>query len=120
MKIRPAQSRLLVRLALAADDSTISLSSPRRRGNQTPPKPQRDSRWGGSKEVFADEARADVIPEAGWKRLESLAARFEAELAYADTCLDDDSSPAKVESLLATSSELRRVAILQRFVETAY
>src|SRR3954469_19705704 len=120
METRPAQPRLLLRLALASDNSKIPLSPPGRRGLETPPKTQRDSLWAVTDETFTDETREDVIPEAGWERLESLAARFEAELAYADTCLDDDPPPAQVESLLATSSELRRVAILQRFVERAY
>src|SRR5436305_12532285 len=103
METRPAQSRLLLRLALAIDDSKIPLSPPGRRCLETPPKPHRDSQWAVADEVFTDEVRADVIPEAGWERLESLTTRFEAELAYADTCLDDDPPAAKVENLLATS-----------------
>ncbi len=120
METRPAQSRLLLRLALAINNSEIPLSPSGRRGLEAPLKTLRDRRWAATDEAFTDEARPDVISEAGWERLESLAARFEAELAYADTFLDDDPPPAKVESLLATSSELRRVAILQRFVERAY
>lgn len=120
MESRPAQSRLLLRLALAAEDGKSPISRPGPRSHKTPPKPQHDNRLTIADEAFTDEARVDVIPEAGWKRLESLAARFEAELAYANACLEDDPTPVQMESLLATSSELRRVAILQRFVDRVY
>lgn len=120
METRPAQSRLLLRLALAAEDDKNPISPPGSRSRKTPPKPQHDSRWAVPDEAFTDEAWVDVIPEAGWERLESLAARFETELAYADACLDDDPTPAQMGSLLSSSSELRRVAILQRFVDRVY
>jgi tetratricopeptide (TPR) repeat protein len=102
METRPAQSRLLLRLAQTIAESKIPISPSRHRHD-----PQRTK----------DEA---VVPEAGWQRLNSLSADFEAELAYADSCLDDDPSPSEMETLLATSSELRRAAILQRFVNRAY
>jgi tetratricopeptide (TPR) repeat protein len=118
METRPAQSRLLLQLALALEDSRVSI--PGQHGHATPPKTPSNSGWVVRNEDLTDEERADVITVAGWERLESLAALFEAELAYADACLDDDPPPSKMEVLLATSSELRRVAILQRFVERAY
>jgi len=100
METRPAQSRLLLRIAAAIADSKVPISSP--------------------DQAATDKERTEVIPEAGWDRLGSLAARFEAELAYAGSCLDDELPPSTMETLLASSSELRRVAILQRYVDKAY
>src|SRR6185295_14697597 len=97
METRPAQSRLLLRIAAAIADSKVPISSP--------------------DQAATDKERTEVIPEAGWDRLGSLAARFEAELAYAGSCLDDELPPSTMETLLASSSELRRVAILQRYVD---
>jgi hypothetical protein len=105
METRPAQSRLLLRIAQAITDSKIPIPPPRHRH------PRRRGK---------DEEPSEVIPGAGWQRLDSLSAQFEAELAYAESCLEDDPSPSQIEMLLATSYELRRAAILQCIVNRAY
>ena len=105
---------------MAIADSKIPISPPRRRRHSPPPTDPQDSPRAKEDQATPEEEQAPVIPEAGWERLETLAARFDAELAYADACLDDEPPPSRMEMLLANSSELRRVAILQRFVDRAY
>jgi tetratricopeptide (TPR) repeat protein len=68
----------------------------------------------------ANQEQAEAMPEDRWKELETLNARFDAELAYADSCLEEEPPPSDMEMLLASASELRRAAILQRFVDRVY
>jgi len=95
-------SRLLLRLALALEG--CNLPGPVRR-----------------RTAAADGAQAQEIPpESAWQRFETVRTSFERELAFADSCLADDPPRSRIQMLLANSSELRRVAILQRFMERAY
>ena len=64
--------------------------------------------------------KADPLPEAAWQRLQHLSTLFESELSFADSFLADDPPSSRVEILLTNSSHLRKVAILQRFIERAY
>jgi tetratricopeptide (TPR) repeat protein len=92
-------SRLLFRLALALEGSKFPVSGRRVAGEGELP---------------------ENLPESSWQHLENLGNRFAAELAFADSCLAEDPPRFRIKILLANSSELRRVAILQRFVERAY
>jgi hypothetical protein len=96
-----AQSSLLLRLALAVAESKPPLPSKPAKSERTSEQPE-------------------ALSEAAWKRLEGLRTRFESELGFADTWLADDPPSSRVEMLLANSSELRKLAILQRFIERAY
>jgi tetratricopeptide (TPR) repeat protein len=68
----------------------------------------------------ADEGSLEEYPESFWERLHEVAARFEAELQFADAFLEDNTTSLQASLMLGNSSELRRVAILQRLVEKAY
>jgi len=93
-------SRLLLRLALTRGDCKLPNLARRR---------------------IAEEGGApETLPESAWRHLENLKNRFAVELAYADSCLAEDPPRFRIQMLLANSSELRRVAILQRFLEKAY
>lgn len=92
-------SHLLFRLALALEGSKFSVSGRRVAGEGKLP---------------------ESLPESSWQHLENLGNRFAAELAFADSCLAEDPPRFRIKMLLANSSELRRVAILKRFVERAY
>ena len=81
METRPAQSRLLLRLALAIDDSKIPLSPPGRRCLETPPKPHRDSQGEVTDEVFTDEVRDWGIP-ALHRCIEGLACVTAVHICY--------------------------------------
>ena len=93
-------SRLLFRLALALEGSKFPVSAGRR--------------------VAGEGGLPESLPESSWQHLKNLGNRFAAELAFADSCLAEDPPRFRIKMLLANSSELRRVAILQRFVEKAY
>jgi tetratricopeptide (TPR) repeat protein len=64
--------------------------------------------------------KANPLSESAWQRLEDLGTLFESELSFADSFLADDPPSSRVKVLLANSSHLRKVAILQRFIERAY
>jgi hypothetical protein len=64
--------------------------------------------------------RPESLPETVWQRLEHFTQVFESELRFADCFLADDPPSSRVQMLLANSTPLRRVAILQRFIERAY
>src|SRR6185295_19921898 len=108
-----AQSRLLIRLAQVVSDSGYPVSAWRSRGQRPLPKEER-------KEGELSIAEADVIQEPTWEHLESLRLRFESELTFADSYLAEDPPSARIQLLLGNSSELRKLAILQRFIERAY
>ncbi len=113
------QSRLLLRLALALGDCKIPTPTAGRRSSaaisgETP----REA--GAEEQEHARDVEPEALSEAAWQRLQSLNLRFESELAYADSCLAEDPPSSRVEILLANSTELRKVAILQRFLERAY
>jgi tetratricopeptide (TPR) repeat protein len=93
-------SRLLLRLALTREDCKLPNSARRR--------------------IAGEGGLPETLPESAWQHLESLRNRFAGELAYADSCLAEDPPRFRIQMLLANSSELRRVAILQRFIEKAY
>src|SRR6185295_6671308 len=93
---------LLLRLALALE------------GFRVPGKARRRTAAGGSASPPGN------LPESAWQRLESLRTRFEDELAFAGSYLEDDPPRSRIQMLLANSSELRRMAILQRFIDRAY
>ena len=98
----PPPSRLLLRLALALEDCKLPRAA-RRRTAAAGGAPLKES-----------------LPESAWQRSEALRTHFEAELAFADSWLADDPPRSRIQILLVNSSELRRVAILQRFIERAY
>jgi tetratricopeptide (TPR) repeat protein len=98
----PPPSRLLLRLVLSLEDCNLPTSAWRRTAAD-----------GGA-------GLPERLSESAWQYLESLRVRFEAELAFADSCLADDPPRSRVQMLLDNSSELRRVAILQRFIQRAY
>lgn len=111
-----AQSGLLLRLASTVADS--KLFGPTRQRGGLPgeePAPQ-----GCLADGEHTEQEPDALSEGAWKRLEDLRTRFESELRFADSWLADDPPSSRVEMLLANSSELRKLAILQRFIERAY
>ncbi len=108
-----AQSRLLIRLAQVVSDSGYPVSAWRRRGQRPLPKEER-------KEGEQSIAEANVIQEPTWEHLESLRLRFESELTFADSYLAEDPPNARIQLLLGNSSELRKLAILQRLIERAY
>src|SRR6186997_1238207 len=64
--------------------------------------------------------KAASFPGAAWQRLEHLTSVFESELSFADSFLADAPPSSRVRMLLTHSSLLRKVAILQRFLERAY
>ncbi len=66
------------------------------------------------------EEKPENLSEAAWQRLEGLNARFETELSYADALLAEEPPSSRIVMVLANSTELRRLAILQRFIERAY
>ena len=106
MEKRPAQSRLLVRLALVIEDSKLPLLPPRRCRRETLPR-DRPGGWKVLKDQpAANQEQAEAMPEDRWKELETLNARFDAELAYADSCLEEEPPPSDMEMLLASASEL--------------
>jgi len=117
-------SRLFLRLVLAVADSRYPIALLRRRaqGRIAGDEPDEDvegtipGRQSGPK----IEGHLNPIPESAWGHLESLRLRFESELTFADSCLAGDPPRSRIEMLLANSSELRKVAILQRFIEKAY
>lgn len=63
---------------------------------------------------------AGPLPEAAWQRLEHLTSVFESELRFADSFLADAPPSSRVQMVLTNSTPLRKVAILQRFIERAY
>ena len=67
-----------------------------------------------------DEGNVEGYPESIWERVQEVSARFEAELNFADSFLADDPASTRIAIMLANTSELRRVAIVQRLVERAY
>lgn len=96
----PAQpSHLLLRLIEAATHSNAG-DSPR--------------------EQESGEGSLEEYLESLWERLHEVAARFEAELQFADAFLEDNPTSPQVSMMLGNSSELRRVAFLKRLVEKAY
>jgi tetratricopeptide (TPR) repeat protein len=97
---KEAQSRLLIRLAQVISDSEYPVPAWRRRAP-------------GTEEI-------DSIQEPAWEHLETLRLRFESELTFADSYLAEDPPSPRIQLLLGNSSELRKLAILQRFIERAY
>ena len=113
----PAQpSRLLLRLVQAANDSRHPAALRRRNGTQRVPPNAEDQPHG----PVSGEERLEEYPEEFWDRLHDVTAWFEAELRFVDSWLEDDPTSLQVAMMLGNSSELRRVAILQRLVEKAY
>ena len=110
----PQSSRLLLRLALAVADCKYPDPQGSRRV-QTKGAEERSEEKGRDAEE-----QSDALPEGAWERLENLRFRFGSELSFADSCLADDPPSSRIELLLANSSELRKVAVLQRFLERAY
>lgn len=111
---RPAQSRLLLRLAQVIADSNYPISAAKQRRDNTPRDDREERLWGqGGKPARA-------VPDSGWERIDALGARFRFELVFAEGFLKDEPPASRVETLLANSSELRKAAILQRFVDRAY
>jgi tetratricopeptide (TPR) repeat protein len=118
----PAQpSRLLLRLVEAATDSR-HLASLRRRSASGRDRDERVSSNAGDppREQESGEGSLEEYPESFWERLHEVAARFEAELQFAGAFLEDNPTSPQVSMMLGNSSELRRVAFLQRLVEKAY
>jgi tetratricopeptide (TPR) repeat protein len=117
----PQSSRLLLRLALAVADSKYPLTVGRRvqsaQGEAVHEQEQ------GHAAPLSEHllGRTDhPLPEAAWQRLEDLKVRFQAELSFADSFLADEPPSSRVQMLLVNSSELRKVAVLQRFIDRAY
>lgn len=116
-------SRLLLRLALAFADLKTAGSFQRRSPSELPDdgaegegkasKPEEQGQLAGGKQT-------DNLSEAAWERLESLRHRFQEELSFADSWLAEDPPSSRVQFLLANSSELRKVALLQRLLQRAY
>lgn len=115
---RAQSSRLLLRLALAVADCKYP-----------PPRAASQQVQGGHQEAGREQergyehlsGRADhPLSGAAWQRLEDLKVRLESELSFADSFLADDPPSFRVHMLLSNSSELRKVAILQRFIEKSY
>src|SRR6185295_5614735 len=94
-------------------DSGYPVSAWRPRGQRLLPDEERKD---GEQSI----AEVDVIQEPTWEHLESLRLRFESELAFADSYLAEDPPSPRIQLLLGNSSELRKLAILQRFIERAY
>lgn len=116
---RAQSSRLLLRLALAAADDKSSPARARRRVQGELREAGHD-REHGHTEVSEHLSTDPPLSEAAWRRLEHLRVRFESELRFADSFLADEPPSSRVQMLLANCSELRKVAILQRFIERAY
>jgi tetratricopeptide (TPR) repeat protein len=113
---RPGHSRLFLRLALAVAESKYPLSLLQR---GLPAAAGRQHDGSNTSDREDGQKRPENLPEAAWQHLEDLRLRFESELTFADSCLEGDPPKPRVEMLLANSSELRRVAILQRLIERA-
>jgi tetratricopeptide (TPR) repeat protein len=64
--------------------------------------------------------QAASLSEAAWQRLEHLTSVFESELRFADCFLAEAPPSSRVQMLLTNSTPLRKVAVLQRFIERAY
>jgi hypothetical protein len=114
----PMQSRLILRLALAISDSGYPVSAWRRRGQRGPTNDKREGTRGTAPDQGAEEKFS--IPESTWEHLESFRLRFVSELSFADSYLAEDPPLCRIQLLLANSSELRKVALLQRYIERAY
>lgn len=118
---RAQSSRLLLRLALAVADCKYPPLRASRRvqcGHREAGHEQEQGHTQVSEHL--SEGTDHPLPEAAWQRLEDLKVRFESELRFADSFLADEPPNSRVHMLLANSSELRKVAILQRFIERAY
>jgi tetratricopeptide (TPR) repeat protein len=107
-------SRLLLHLVLTASEARHLASSRRQRSSSARGQEQESEHGSEAQEA------PDAIPDSAWNRLEDLTTRFDAELNFADSCLAENPPRPRITILLANSSELRRVAILQRFLEKAY
>jgi tetratricopeptide (TPR) repeat protein len=107
---RPGHSRLFLRLALAVAESKYPLSLLQRG------LPANHRRLDDAEPGLDQPAE---LPDATWQHLEDLRLLFESELTFADSCLAEDLPGPRLVLLLANSSELRRVALLQRLIERA-
>jgi tetratricopeptide (TPR) repeat protein len=113
---RAKSSRLLLRLALAVADCKY----PPLRAKRLVPCGHHEA--GHEQEQgheHLSEKTDPPLPEAAWQRLEDLKLRFDSELSFADSFLAEEPPSSRVHMLLSNSSELRKVAILQRFIEKA-
>jgi hypothetical protein len=112
------QSRLLLRLALAISDSGYPVSAWKRRRQRGPASDNLEGQYGTAPDQGPEESYS--IPESTWQHLESFRLRFVSELSFADSILAEDPPVSRIQLLLANSSELRKLALLQRYIERAY
>ena len=111
---RERPSRLLLHLKQIIGNSEVPVGTMRGQRNRA-----RDGRAESQRE---DDKGLELnsLPDSFWERLAGLGIRYESELAFANSYLEEDPPRSRVALLLANSSELRRVAILQLYIERAY